>query len=187
MRLFLLTILASLVSPAFAQDREGNNTAGEWITTHYVDTDLWTSACDERETDGALEERCYVRYVDVYSLAPRFGAIVTFVTWQDGAPRIEFGFEKGVTYEDDGFAIERDDTVFWQLSDGCLRSVNCVFEGDSAVALLERLMTPDGQTALLRQKFTDKFGQTFDLEWDLTRFASVVADFERESAKRGLH
>ena len=43
--------------------------------------------CDERKTGDLLEQRCYLRYVDVFSPRPNFGAIFAFVTADGNDPR----------------------------------------------------------------------------------------------------
>ena len=65
----LVTLIALLVPlMAVAQDRDGNDTAGDWVTTHYQSFGQWDSACDERplttEPGSGIERRCYLRYVD---------------------------------------------------------------------------------------------------------------------------
>ncbi len=182
MRFFLSLVFALAFNPAFAQDRKGNNTAGEWITTHYKTFGLWDSACDKRETDGVLEQRCYIRYVDVYSLAPKFGAVFTFVTPEPQGHRIEFGFERGARYAENGFRIEQFGAMVWMLEDPCLRTQSCVFRMDRAAAIIKEFWT-GGE---LVQEFTDRHGQNIALLWDLDDFAAVLADFEAETALRRL-
>ena len=171
-----LTLLPSLV---FAQDRAGRDTPGEWVVTHYQPFGLWDSICDERTTGDLREERCYLRYVEVYSPHPNFGAVFVFVT-PDG---VDIGLERGTRFPEDGMRIEKDGTTLWQAEKrACLRGRDCSFQADEADTLLDHMSA--GQT--LRLQFTDSNGIARDLTWDLAPFGPALADFRQNAGQRGL-
>ncbi|MEO0676955.1 MAG: hypothetical protein AAFZ02_05290 [Pseudomonadota bacterium] len=169
------TILAFLMlaTPALAQDREGNDTPGEWVVTHQQAFGLWESFCDERTTGDLLEERCYLRYVDVYSQDP-FGAAFVFVT--PGAVEIALGRARTVG---DGVHITRGGETVWSL--GETRCAPCTLEGEAASTLLEAFAA--GGTFHL--DFEGRSGET-RLAWDLAQMADALDDYRAQSAARGL-
>jgi hypothetical protein len=183
MRPIALLALVALAVPAAAQDRQGNNTPGDWIVTHTGHFGQWDSICDERPESDGMERRCYIRYVDVFSPRPRFAAHFLFVTPENGGTRIEYGSEPGTRFAPGGNRIERGGKTVW-LADGlaCLTGGNCVFAGDTADDLYSTLKG-GGQWRFL---FADRHGQLQDLTWDLTPFADAAAEFEAEANRRGL-
>ena len=181
----LIALFTLLASPLLAQDRQGNDTPGEWRVDHHKAFGLWDSMCDWRETDGLKETRCYLRYVDVFAPRPKFGAVFAFITPEVNGPRISFGFENGVQYQSDGFQIEGPNGPAWTLKDKtCIRLGECVFEGETADPFLAALSAGDGH--VLRQRFIDPHSRQQDLTWDLSRFPDALADFQTQSEKRGL-
>ena len=177
----LLLLLSS--AAAFAQDRQGRDTPGEWKVTHYVPFGLWDSICDERLTDGLLEERCYLRYVEVFSPHPKFAAQFAFVTAPGGTPRIEFGIERGTRFDESGFrALNGDSPVWTTTRRDCLRGRDCVFEGAESVQMITAISGAD----TFAFDFVDRNGDPQSLRWDLSRFSEAYEDLLRESAARGL-
>lgn len=104
----LLACLAFAAAPAFAQDRTGNDTASDWRVKHYESFGIWTSVCDEREETGTLLQRCYIRWVDVFSLRPRFAGQFLFLTPDADGWKVEFGIEPGTLFSPAGFRIEQE-------------------------------------------------------------------------------
>jgi hypothetical protein len=181
LRLALALTLAAL--PALAQDRQGRDTAGDWIVTHYQPFGLWDSICDERSEGAGLHRRCYLRYVDVFSPHPAFAAHFVFVTPDGPGVRIEYGAEPGTRFAPGGHRIERDGAAVWTpADDACLAGGRCVIAGAGAEQLYRTLR---GGGAW-RFDFTDRHGRAQSLAWDLTPFATAAADFEAETARRGL-
>ena len=99
--------------------------SGSLITTR-----LWDSICDHRVTGDVREERCYLRYVEVFSRPPKFAAQFAFVTPE---PRVEFGMEPGTRYAEAGFRILTGADVAWAAPQaGCLVGLACIFEEGAA-------------------------------------------------------
>ena len=129
-----------------------------------------------------LKQRCYLRYVEVYSPRPNFLATFAFVHPRDVSTVVDLGFESGTVYGSDGFRIERNGATTWRLLDGCLQSSNCQIEGEAATNLLSAFS--DG--SVLIQEFSDRRGVQWRLEWDLSRFREVLTDYRQASAERSL-
>ncbi len=181
MRAFLL--LCCLLAPLSltAQDRDGNDTASDWVVDHYKPFGLWDSACDHRTTDGLREERCYLRYVEVFSPRPKFAAQFIFVT---PGPEVEIGLERGTRFPKDGIRIENGETTLWSTNRIlCRTGLSCTFDGDEAQAMLSAMA--DG--TVFAFDFTDRHGAPRELRWDLTAFGDALADFTKESATRSLN
>ena len=186
LRSLLIFVTILWASVAGAQDRSGNDTAGEWVATHYEIFGQWDSICDMRGIDADLEKRCYLRYVDVLSSKPKFGAVFAFITPKIKGHRIEFGFEDGTQYEMDGFQIRLDEDVLWELSNDCLRNSPCVLDDDETRRFIEVAHETGDQGSLLVQRFIDRFGRKQVLKWQLEPFANAFKDFELETERRSL-
>ena len=172
-------ILALLAAPLAAQDRDGNDTPGEWVVTHQTAHGLWDVFCDARTTGEVKEERCYIRYVEVFSPRPKFGAMFVFVTPQG----VEFGMEPGTLFGATGPRIVQGGDQVWADNRlGCRTGITCTMHGTEAADFL----TLAAQGGALQMSFTDRHGQAQDLRWDLTRFAEAVADWRQASGARGL-
>jgi len=184
----ILVFVSLLISSSFvqAQDREGNDTPGDWTGTHNKLFDLWASNCDYRDslTQGEpREERCYIRYVDVFSQRPKFGAVFLFITPEPVGYKIAFGFEKGTKFSDDGIHIKQGEKQSWAFSDdACLSGGSCEFYLDDAQQLAEAMSVGD----TINMNFVDRHDQPQSLVWDLSVFKNVLDDFDRETDKRAL-
>lgn len=183
-----LTLIALLLaSPLAAQDRDGNDTAGEWRIDHHKAFGLWDSMCDWRETDGVTEKRCYLRYVDVFSPRPKFAAVFTFITPEPSGYKISFGIEPNTAYKQNGLRIDANGTTTWALDNiNCTRQSECIWTGDAADTFINALKEPSDPAAVLVQDFFDRHGQEQLLQWDLAPFAPALADFDAQVAERGL-
>lgn len=170
--------------PAAAQDLQGRDTAGNWRVTHYAAHGIWKSFCDEREEDGSLRQRCYIRWVDVYAPAPRLGALFTFVTPQEeglGGHDVMFGPEPGTAFVADGFRIDQHGGTTWQMTDRqCLLWADCKLEVEAAAQLLEAMR----QGGSFHFEFVDSHGRHFNLEWPLEGFAEAFSTYEAEWQRR---
>jgi hypothetical protein len=179
----LVLILALVALPVQAQDRQGNDTPGDWVVTHQKPFGLWDSVCDERPENGGMHRRCYLRYVDVFSPRPKFAAHFVFVTPDGPGVRIEYGAESGTRFIKDGNRIETDGTRVWMAERAaCLTGGSCVFTGPEAAALYAALRSGGAW----RFDFADRHGQVQSLGWDISTFDAAARDFEAEAAARGL-
>jgi len=180
MRALRALILLCLPVFAWAQDRAGNDTPGEWIVDHYKAFGLWDSICDHRITGQDTEERCYLRYVEVFSPAPKFAAQFAFVTPE---PKVTFGMEAGTRYTDAGFRILSEGQPTWSAPQaGCLVGLACIYEAAEA----DRLLSAMSEGQVFAFDFTDRHGQQQSLRWDLSRFGAALSDFRAQSERRGL-
>jgi len=178
----LALCLALAALPASAQDRQGNDTPGEWVIDHARSFGLWDSFCDHRTIAGGdeRERRCYLRYVDVFSPRPDFAAQFAFVT---PGPQVEFGMEAGTLFAEDGFRIDRAGETVWVAPQaGCLVGLACRYDGAQAEALLAAMSA--GGTFVF--DFTDRHGVARKIRWDLTPFAAAMDDLRTQSEARGL-
>ena len=179
----LITALVAVSAPAFAQDLEGNDTASNWKVTHFERFGIFLSSCDERMEGDVLNQRCYVRYVDVFSPQPEFGAQFFFIVNGEDGPEVDFGMEPGTLFGPNGFRIEDMGGDLWRTRrPGCLTGLSCTFEGEDATALLQAMEDGDA----FRFTFRDRHGNAQDLTWPLAGFSDAMADFAAQSELRGL-
>lgn len=181
-RLLFIILIWIVPFAAEAQDREGRNTPSDWRVEHYVPFGLWDSVCDERAEDDVMKQRCYLRYVEVYSPRPNFLATFAFIYPKDGQSVVEIGFERRTRYTDLGFRVVQGDDTIWTLDSGCLRSSPCRLTGSDAQSLLAQFAKGD----TLIQEFKDRSGKNWRLEWDLTRFDEALKDYRKASKERAL-
>lgn len=180
-RVFLIVFVSML--PARSQDLQGNDTAGNWRVRHFQSFGIWNSICDERPENGILRQRCYIRYVDVFSPRPDFAAQFLFIHLHQGHEIAEFGIEPGTLFAANGFRIEAGDHILWQTRrPGCLSGLSCRFNQTQAPALLMAMQSG----TVMRFVFRDRHGQPRDLRWPLAGFTSALADFRNQSRARGL-
>ena len=91
--------------------------------------------------------------------------------------------ERGISFADGGFRVERDGAQVWaETRRACLRGRDCTLEGDAAQAFEDVI----AQGGALRFTFEDRQGNPQDLSWDLSAMADILADYRAESAARGL-
>lgn len=183
MRFILILLAFFMISAAQAQDREGNDTAGDWRPTHFERFGGWDSICDERGTGQDLQQRCYIRYVDVFSPRPKFGAVFSFITPDGEGHRIEFGIERGVRYRAEGFQIEEGENVLWTLPTECRKARPCVLADQAASDFIDVARRGAGE---LVHRFTGRHGSAHTLKWPIAPLKHALDDFERAAAKRGL-
>lgn len=181
-RLLAAICLLFLPLTAFAQDRSGNDTASDWIPQHYVSFGLWDSVCDERLENDALKQRCYLRYVEVYSPRPVFLASFAFIFTESGQSVVELGFEKSTRFNETGFRVENDGKTVWAFNDPCLSTSKCRMTGEKAQSFLSQLSKGD----TLVQEFRDRALQSRILSWDLSQFAEALADYREAAEERSL-
>lgn len=181
MRWIILPLLYPI--SAIAQDLQGNDTAGNWRVTHYEAYGIWSSICDEREENGALRQRCYIRRADVFSLRPKFAAQFVFITPAPEGYEIEFGIEPGTLFNPSGFRIDQGEDVIWRTRrPGCLTGLSCTFAGEGAQDIIDAMLTGEAY----RFVFRDRHGQSQDLTWSLDGFDAAWLDFRNQSDIRGL-
>ncbi|WP_298853319.1 hypothetical protein [uncultured Ruegeria sp.] len=181
MRWIILFLVSAL--PAFGQDLQGNDTAGNWRVTHHEIFGIWNSICDEREENGALRQRCYIRRAEVFSLRPKFAAQFVFITPEPEGFKVEFGIEPGTFYSPSGFRIDKGDETIWRTRrPGCLTGLSCTFDDHRGQEVLDAMLNGDAY----RFVFRDRHGQSQDLTWPLDTFGSAWADFTAQSQQRNL-
>lgn len=177
----LFVLLAAL--PGHAQDLQGNDTPGNWRVKHFEAFGIWNSMCDEREENGSLRQRCYIRYVDVFSPRPDFAAQFLFVVAEDGRESVEFGIEPGTVFSPNGFRIDATGAISWRTRrPGCLTGLSCRFRDDAAAELLEA-MAGGGD---MRFVFIDRHGTARDISWPLDGFRAALDDFRVRARERDL-
>lgn len=181
-KICLMVIALALPTFAVAQDRSGNDTASDWLAKHYVSFGLWDSVCDERTEAGELKQRCYLRYVEVFSPRPLFMASFVFAHTKNKQTIVELGFERGVRYDQSGFRIEREGSIVWHADDACLNASPCNFTGAAA----QELLTQMSGGGVLVQQFHDRSGMKRLLKWDLSKFSDALTDYRREAGARDL-
>ncbi len=184
MRKFLIPLISTLcVSSAMAQDLDGTDTASNWRVTHFEQFGIYLSSCDERMEGDELKQRCYLRYVDIFSQKPKFAAQFMFVTNEDNGPAVDFGLEPGTLFGPNGFRIEQAGETIWRTRRvGCLTGLSCNFDGRNGAELIDAMQTGDA----FRFTFRDSHGQSQDLSWPLEGFAAALQDFHQQSDLRGL-
>lgn len=186
-RSLALLLLLGAVTPTFAQDAQGNDTPGDWVVTHYKPYGLWDSVCDQAMRDGVMIDRCYLRYVDVFSPAPKFAAQFVFIIPQKNGFKVEFGIEKGTLFKGEGLRVVNDGKIVWKFDpNNCLNFGSCIFEGKEAVSLIDIMSKSYQEKSVLMSDFSDRHGANQLLEWDLDRFSDAISDFKTQSHSRGL-
>ncbi len=178
MRSLIFCLVLTLCTAAQAED-----TAGSWRPTLHKMWGSWDLICDEMGDLSAPEQRCYLRYVDVFSPQPQFAAHFVFITYDHGVPRFEYGAEHGTRFDHDGWAIHDTAGNLWSPTlRTCLRGGPCVYEGDAAAAVITALRA-GGQ---MEFHFTDRHGINRDLTWSLHGVAEALDVLIAESAARGI-
>ena len=178
----LLLATSTGTGAALAQDAQGNDRPSNWRVTHQQKHGIWSTICDEREAGGALEKRCYIRHVEVFSPRPKFAAQFLFVTATEGS-KVEFGIEPGTFFRPGDFRLERDGETTWSTARlGCLTGLACSFDGEDALELLAEMQAGGGFVFAFR----DRHGEGRVLTWSLDGFDAALADFNSQSQARNL-
>lgn len=184
----LLAVLVLSTSPAaFATDAEGNDTPGDWVVTHYKPFGLWDTICDEAIRKGKKVERCYIRYVDVFSPAPKFAAQFVFIEPEGQGYKVEFGIEPGTTFNGASLTVNDGEKVIWDYNPNeCLERGECILTGQEADIFIQSMAGTSSDEPMLVSDFNDRHGADQVLEWGISKFAEALTDFQTESDKRGL-
>lgn len=179
----LLAILLLAATATSAQDLQGNDTASNWKGTHHARFGIWNSICDERVEYGELVQRCYLRWVDVFSPRPNFAGQFIFIVPEDTGYKVEFGIESGTFFHPNGFRIERAGEAVWRTRwPGCLTGLGCDFYEDDADDLIGQMR----QGGAFLFDFRDRHGVSRTLNWPLDGFDGAWADFQQQSRLRDL-
>lgn len=170
-----------LASSTIAQDLQGRDTASNWRVKHHTTHGVWNSICDEREEYGALKQRCYIRWVDVYAERPKFGALFTFITPRDGAPTgqhvVMFGPELGTVFLPNGFVVKRGDDVTWRMTGTkCLLLADCDLTEQQSKDALQAMLSGTE----MEFSFVDKHLRRFDLIWSLDGFSDAFETYQKQ-------
>ncbi|MEL6167914.1 MAG: hypothetical protein AAFR35_04440 [Pseudomonadota bacterium] len=172
---FLVLFVFLFSTQAFGQSED---TAGKWRPTHSERFGGWDSVCDARGEGPTLEERCYLRYVDVYASRPKFGALFAFV---EPGPEISIGLEFGTAFGPGTIRVSGG--LPWTLPPtSCRGDTACKLTGADADAAL---LSMEKSTEIMFN-FTDSNDRPQTRSWSLSGFADAMADFRRVSASRGL-
>ncbi|MEO9459941.1 MAG: hypothetical protein ABJE63_02295 [Lentilitoribacter sp.] len=184
----VLSILAvSSVPAAFATDADGNDTPGDWVVTHYKPFGLWDTICDEAIRKGKTVERCYIRYVDVFSSAPKFAAQFVFIEPDGQGYKVEFGIEPGTTFNGASLTVVDGENVTWDYDPNeCLERGECFLTGDDADRFIQSMAGTTTKEPMLVSDFNDRHGTNQVLEWGISKFDDALLDFQMQSDERGL-
>lgn len=167
MRLLAVAVFFLLTPHAVAQS--------DWRIEHKRIFGGWESVCDTRELADALQQRCYVRFIDRVSPPPIPVILFLVATLDD---RLQFGFEKGTRFDQDGIRLERDGRTLWIMEPlPCLTGSGCMFSKASARAILEHMDAADR----MRLDFTDPHGISRRLIWDMNDFSEALSDLRSAS------
>lgn len=187
MKIIIAAILTALVALATgiasAQDRAGNDTPGEWVVVHQKMFGIWSTFCDERTTDDKLEQRCYIRYVDVFSPQPELAVIIVFVWPENGIEKFQYTYEPNTSYSGDGWFIEKDGGKVWNARFECIDADGCILIPGQGIKPLLAVMKEGG---VMRHTFTDKFNKERDISWSLDGFSEAYADYRAQAEARDL-
>lgn len=184
--LFAVLVLSTSAA-AFATDAEGNDTPGDWVVTHYKPFGLWDTICDEAIRKGKKVERCYIRYVDVFSPAPKFAAQFVFIEPEGQGYKVEFGIEPGTTFNGASLTVNDGEKVIWDYNPNeCLERGECILTGQEADIFIQSMAGTSSDEPMLVSDFNDRHGTDQVLEWGISKFAEALTDFQTESDKRGL-
>lgn len=174
-----------LSTPTLATDAEGNDTPGDWIVTHYKPFGLWDSICDEAIRKGSKVERCYIRYVEVFSLKPKFAAQFIFIEPAQQGYKVEFGMEAGTTFKGASLTVVDNNAVVWDYNPNeCIERGECILTGKAAEAFVMSMAKTTSNDATLTSDFNDRHGMDQLLRWDISRFDEALEDFQIERNKR---
>lgn len=183
----LSVFFLSAVPMALATDAEGNDTPGDWVVTHYKPFGLWDTICDEAIRKGKTVERCYIRYVDVFSPAPKFAAQFVFIEPDGQGYKVEFGIEPGTTFNGASLTVVDGDNVTWDYDPNeCLERGDCFLTGDDADRFIQSMAGTTSTEPMLVSDFNDRHGNDQILQWGISKFSQALTDFQFESEKRGL-
>ncbi|MEL6517192.1 MAG: hypothetical protein AAFQ39_05705 [Pseudomonadota bacterium] len=163
----------TLALPANAQD-----TAGAWAPTFTSRHGDWDVTCDARGDGAAREERCYMRYIDIYAPQPNFGVLFMFLEIEDAAPVISLGRE----FETDLVATALRVSPGWTRSEVLCTGGPCEIAGPQALAMVEALSAG----GMLEIGFTDATGADQLRQWPAGAFGAAFVDVVREAKARGL-
>ncbi|MEP2946682.1 MAG: hypothetical protein ABJN11_10150 [Lentilitoribacter sp.] len=184
---FLAFLVLSTSPTAFATDAEGNDTPGDWVVTHYKPFGLWDTICDEAIRKGKKVERCYIRYVDVFSPAPKFAAQFVFIEPEGQGYKVEFGIEPGTTFNGASLTVNDGEKIVWDYNPNeCLERGECILTGQEADIFIQSMAVTSSDDPMLISDFNDRHGTDQVLEWGISKFAAALTDFQTESDKRGL-
>lgn len=191
-KLVTITSLLSVIffaplHTAFATDADGNDTPGDWVVTHYKPYGLWDTICDEAIRKGKKVERCYIRYVDVFSPAPKFAAQYVFIEPQGQGYKVEFGIEPGTTFNGASLMVQDGENIVWDYNpNDCLERGECFLTGNDAEIFIQSMADTKSSEPILVSDFNDRHGTDQVLQWGISKFADALEDFQNESDKRGL-
>ncbi len=181
----LLIAAATLAASASAQS---GTLPGRLITFKQVFDGWWDVACDTAP-DGT-DPRCYVQYVDPYSLPPKFRAAMVDLLYRRSAggkgeaePVITFDIEPGLSFARDvTMQIERADGTREAMAVAQCPTAKCIYAGAAAEAILQRWSS----ARTLHMKIKEHDGRIWQRRWPLTNIATIVRIIAEQRRLRGL-
>lgn len=182
---FLFGFSLAMAWPVVAQDLQGGDTASNWRVTHYAAHGIWKAICDEREENGALKQRCYIRWADVYAGHPDFGAMFTFITPRENAAEgqhdVMFGPELGTVFLPGGFFIHKEGEEIWRMTESkCLLLADCDLSNAQSDAALQAMLNGTE----VKFSFVDRHFRKIDLNWPLEGFPEAFESYQTQLALR---
>ena len=184
-RLSIVALITTflLATPMAAQDAEGNDRPSNWRVTYQETRNGWDTVCDERGDGEELEQRCYLRRVDVFSPRPEFAAQFLFVTTAPNGASVQFGIEPGTLFLPGDFRIREGEASIWSsLRPGCLTGLSCTYEGNAALELLAAMESGDD----FAFDFRDRHGKSQSLRWPLDQIPASLQALEAQLTMRNL-
>jgi hypothetical protein len=129
-----------------------------WKVDYYKPYDGWDLICDQYE--GTENRRCYLRYVDTYSLDP-FGAAVFFIEHEKNAgPNFLIDLEPGSELVS-ALLTQRDPTLSVNVETGDCDKAKCLLEDAAAAGF----MFSGKEADKLRVQFVEKTELNVKLIW----------------------
>lgn len=169
----IIALFLFLTLPIYAED-----TAGSWAPTFTSKHEKWDVACDAQGSGTAREERCYIRYIDIYSPHPDFGVVFLFLEIKNNTPLISIGRE----FETDLIATDLRIASDWQRPKNLCTGGPCEIIGQNAKMFIDALI----KGGTLQINFIDQMNMEQNRSWESLGFAAAYNDLTREAAARGL-
>ncbi len=182
----LIVFLFLVLSTGMMSSATADKLDGRLITFKKTFDGWWDVACDTAP-DGT-DARCYVQYVDPYSLPPNLrAAMVDFVYRKSSngtaEPVISFDVEPDLSFARDVemTIVGEDGSAKRVAMHGCPTG-NCVFTGTTARVLLVRW----SNAKLLRLRINERSGKTVMREWPLGNMREILRTIKAQRKARGL-
>ena len=152
-----------------------------WKVNYTGTHGIWKTICDEQNVEEEQLNRCYVRWVDVFSERPKFGALYVFITPENNGFAVDFSVEPGTTIVKDGFAIVDGEQPIWKMErSSCLVHSDCKIRPDE----MQSFFSAAERGEKIAFSLIDRYEQQFELNWSLDGFNEAMADLKKQLQKR---